>query len=941
MKRLYLLFSLCLILSARQDISFLDRQTIGAAAFTKAHPSWDGRHVVIMIIDSGVDMGVSGLRSTTEGKIKVIDVRDFSGEGDIPLEEAVTGRENEEYFLEAPDGRRLYGHDSFLPLCSDSLFYIGFFEEGQFPDDSYIDINGNGRRDDTFGVAVFLDSSDVWRAIVDLDGDGNLHDEKTIYDYSRQPQPLSFRSTQNQPPPFAVALKIDMEEEKAVFHFDASGHGTHVAGIAAGFNIGGLKGFNGIAPGAQIISLKIGDDRLSGAATTGNSMRKAYRFMADYAEAHPRQPIVAGMSYGIGSEQEGLSTMEYLINDLIESHENVYVCLSAGNEGPGLSSVGLPSTAEHALTVGAVNTARSARDNLSSFLNSNKMFSFSSRGGETAKPDIVTPGSALSTVPPFDGSGIKSGTSMATPQASGACALLLSAALQSKQGLPDMFLLKRALRYSARPLPEYTIPDQGYGLIQLPAAWALLKSLLKGERDVVRGFSIRTFNPGSPSAASAGYWRQGGLFPTRRHPQSFYISPVFADSVSEKQKRDMIRGFHITTSAGWLKTVQRNVSLKQDNSAEVTVYADADALKRPGLYSARVEGYRLGGLFNSTSPENRVFDFPVNIIIPDHADREKNYTITWRHELDVGDIQRDFIQVPTGATAMALTLMPRDRKSRVSTTFFDPQGRELPGSLYLDGKRTTRAVKRLDAAGLKEGIWEIDYYNAPTHTETARFTSTVVFGGLQATPGVLRRFFLKNQNSPRATLEIKNRFSTIYRARIHGQVAGIQKKIRLRGHNGAYSQDFEISDNYKNVVFNLEMDKKSFNRLTDFVIRVKDENDRVLLNTAMTYASAEVVFTPESSGRYTLELLPAFSNDENDRWSMDIKQSFNYFRTIGIVSDREDFYPDVTKKLHIRLQKMPQMAPEGYYLYGEVWLDSTEMDALRTSIPIEIRTRIE
>ncbi len=941
MKKLYFLLSLCLMLSAQQDIPFLDRQAIGAAAFTKAHPSRDGRDVIIMIIDSGVDMGVAGLRTTTEGKVKVIDVRDFSGEGDVPLEEAATGRENGEYFLEAPDGRRLFGHDRFLPLCSDSLFYIGFFEEKQFLDDSYIDLNGNGRRDDTFGVVVFLDSSDVWRAIVDLDGDGNLHDEKAEYDYSRQLKPLAFRSVQNQPPPFAVALKIDMMEEKAVFHFDASGHGTHVAGIAAGFTIGGLEGFDGIAPGARIISLKIGDERLSGAATTSNSMRKAYQFIADYAEAHPRQAVVASMSYGIGSEEEGRSMMEYLINDLIENHENVYVCLSAGNEGPGLSSIGLPSTAEHALTVGAVNTARSARDNMASFITSDKIFSFSSRGGETAKPDIVAPGSALSTVPPFDGHGIKSGTSMATPQASGACALLLSAALQSQGGLPDMFLLKRALRYSARPLPGYSIPDQGYGMIQVPAAWKLLQTLLKKRNTGARGFSIRTFNPGSPSGASAGYWRQGGLFPTRRDPQSFYISPVFSDSVSEVQKRNMVQGFRLTTSAGWLKTVQKNIPLKQDNSAEITVHADAGALRRPGLYSARVEAYRLGGLFSRTSPENRVFDFPVTVIIPHHAGRDKNYTLEWRHELDVGDIQRDFIQIPTGATAMALTIMPRDRKSRVSTTLFDPQGHELTGSLYLDGKKTTRAVKRLDASGLKDGIWEIVYYNAPSHPETARFTSTVAFGGLQSRPRVLRRFFLKSQNSPQATLEIENHFTTIYRAHIRGQIAGIQKKIRLRGHNGAYSQDFEISDTYKNAVFNLEMDKKAFGRLTDFVVRVKDDNGRVLVNTAMTYAKMEVVFTPESSGRYTLELLPAFGDDENDRWSMDIKQSFNYFRTIRVVSDREDFYPDVTKKLQIRLQKMPQMAPEGYYLYGEVWLDSTEMDALRTSIPIEIRTRIE
>lgn len=936
MRSFFYLFSLAFILTAQNSYTFLDRQAIGADIFTRAHPDHDGRGVIIMVIDSGVDMSVPGLRDTPRDTVKVIDVRDFSGEGDIPLDPAESGRENNEEFLQAPDGRRLYGHGSFLALSADSLFYIGFFEEKQFINPQFADLNGNGRRDDSYGLAVFLDSSDVWRAVVDLDGDGNLHDEKVLRDYAQSRRPLKFRSPGRRPAPFGVALKVDMDEEKAFFHFDAGGHGTHVAGIAAGHNIGHMEGFDGIAPGAQIISLKIGDERLSGAATTGNSMRRAYEFIDEYARTHPEQPIVATMSYGIGAEEEGASVMEYQINDLIESHNNVYVCLSAGNEGPGLSSIGLPSTAEHALTVGAVNTARNARDNFAAHITTDKIFAFSSRGGETAKPDVVAPGSALSTVPPYDGYGIKSGTSMATPQAAGAMALLLSA---SGKNQPDMFMLKRALRYSARAIKGYALPDQGYGMIQVPAAWKLLQQMLHKPDPLIRGYAIRTFNPGYSPGSTAGYWRSAGLFPTIRKPQSFFVSPVFADSVTPEQKQEAMRAFRLKSSAPWLKTVQKNIVLKQDNSAEISVYAEG--LRKPGLYSARVEGYLSGGFFNASAARNRVFDFPLTVIIPHFAGRETDYRLRLTHSLDVGDVQRDFIRIPTGATSMALTLKPGDEQCRLSATLFDPAGHEIMGSLYLDGKRTTRAVKRLGGPQLEPGIYEITYYNAPGHTETARFSSTLAFGGLQSTPRVLRRFSLRDQDKPRATLKIVNRFSTVYRASIRGQLEGIQKKIRLRGHKGDYSQGFEITDRYKNVVFNLEMNKRDFNRLTDFVIRVKDINDRILVNTAMTNAKMEVVFTPESSGAYTLELLPAFSDDNQDQWSMDIKQSFNYFKTIRIESSRETFYPDVNKTIDIRLQKMPQMAPEGYYLYGAVWLDSREMDALRTTIPIEIRTRIE
>src|SRR6185436_11741466 len=44
------------------------------------------------------------------------------------------------------------------------------------------------------------------------------------------------------------------------FVFDNSGHGTHVAGIAAAHNLFGVPGFDGVAPGAQLIGLKIANN---------------------------------------------------------------------------------------------------------------------------------------------------------------------------------------------------------------------------------------------------------------------------------------------------------------------------------------------------------------------------------------------------------------------------------------------------------------------------------------------------------------------------------------------------------------------------------------------------------------------------------------------------------------------------------------------------------
>src|SRR5439155_24438782 len=57
----------------------------GVDEFRGKHPTYDGRGVLIGILDSGVDPGVDGLITTSTGAPKLLDLRDFSGEGRVPL----------------------------------------------------------------------------------------------------------------------------------------------------------------------------------------------------------------------------------------------------------------------------------------------------------------------------------------------------------------------------------------------------------------------------------------------------------------------------------------------------------------------------------------------------------------------------------------------------------------------------------------------------------------------------------------------------------------------------------------------------------------------------------------------------------------------------------------------------------------------------------------
>ena len=57
----------------------------GVEAFLRDHPEYDGRGVLIAILDSGIDPGVAGLGTTSTGEKKILDLRDFSGEGRVAL----------------------------------------------------------------------------------------------------------------------------------------------------------------------------------------------------------------------------------------------------------------------------------------------------------------------------------------------------------------------------------------------------------------------------------------------------------------------------------------------------------------------------------------------------------------------------------------------------------------------------------------------------------------------------------------------------------------------------------------------------------------------------------------------------------------------------------------------------------------------------------------
>jgi subtilisin family serine protease len=107
---------------------------------------------------------------------------------------------------------------------------------------------------------------------------------------------------------------------------DAGAHGSHVAGIVSAANPENPE-CNGVAPGAQIISLKIGNSRL-GSMETGTGLVRAL------VEAVRRGCDVINMSYGEAAAQDNTGMFVKLAETIVRKHGVVFVG-SAGNNGPG------------------------------------------------------------------------------------------------------------------------------------------------------------------------------------------------------------------------------------------------------------------------------------------------------------------------------------------------------------------------------------------------------------------------------------------------------------------------------------------------------------------------------------------------------------------------------------------------------------------------------
>lgn len=234
-----------------------------------------------------------------------------------------------------------------------------------------------------------------------------------------------------------------------------SGHGTHVAGIASGRGVASDGRFMGVAPGATLYGLGVGE------AIVILYALEALNWVSCNAAANNIR--VVSNSWGRNAAYDPAEPINLAVDALVS--QGLVVVFAAGNDG-GTGGDDRVNTYARNPTPGVIGVAN--YDDAGTATRTGSLASTSSRcpvsGGAVATasncPDVSAPGTSITSsvaktglIPPFELTympyyGLASGTSMAAPHVSGVVAQLFQPAPTLPPGTVEDILEDNAIQFT-------------------------------------------------------------------------------------------------------------------------------------------------------------------------------------------------------------------------------------------------------------------------------------------------------------------------------------------------------------------------------------------------------------------------------------------------------------------------------------------------------------
>lgn len=435
-----------------------------------------------------------------------------------------------------------------------------------------------------------------------------MKDFKVAQEWSTLGEPFhvnyNFKFYENEPFPDGKSSGLVMSIVSA-----GGSHGTHVAGIT-GANFPEDPARNGVAPGCQLVCVKIGDTRVGTTETNIGIVRGINSAVENKAD-------LINLSYGESPRNLISNNDKSIIVKTLKMYADKFGGLfvtSAGNSGPGLTSIGAPAglVPEYTVGVGA-QIFPNMMDAAYGMMKENPatQFTWSSRGPTFTGAlgvSISAPGAAVTSVPNYTLAKqmLMNGTSMSSPNACGCLSLILSAAKQNSVPY-SIYQVKRAIENTANAISNVEPWAQGQGLIQVDQAFDYLVEH-QNERDLNALFKVSVTNSQMRFTNGGIYLRE--KFETQKLQEFLVDVKVdFQDRVSAENKINYSADVALACKHPWVEHPKHTELQNGSLGRPLRIWVDPTKLPEEGCFYTEIQGFDL-----KNTKKGPIFRIPITVV---------------------------------------------------------------------------------------------------------------------------------------------------------------------------------------------------------------------------------------------------------------------------------------------------------------------------------------
>uniref|UniRef100_A0A914Q9E7 Peptidase S8/S53 domain-containing protein n=1 Tax=Panagrolaimus davidi TaxID=227884 RepID=A0A914Q9E7_9BILA len=286
---------------------YIPKDTTQQTEFVKKCPNFDGRGLLIAILDTGIDVGFNGMQKTSIGLPKIVDCFDFTGAGNVDTsivresdnKNVIIGLSGRSLKIPSkwinPSGKWHLGLKSIYELCSEvateSIIKIRkksiakqnelILKQSKCKNDEnhkslveYLKMTEDLSKDSLVADCIVWNNGEKWQACIDTSFKGNLKKIKVLKDFPENYEYGTFWNILN------YCIKIHENGNLLQIFSAASEHGNYVSHVAAAC-FPNEPEMNGLAPGAQLISMTVLDNR-NGNCVNCNAVLKSVSYIKGY-----------------------------------------------------------------------------------------------------------------------------------------------------------------------------------------------------------------------------------------------------------------------------------------------------------------------------------------------------------------------------------------------------------------------------------------------------------------------------------------------------------------------------------------------------------------------------------------------------------------------------------------------------------------------------------